>query len=108
MKRHAIDGAHITRKTPETPALAPIVPLEHDLNQDLSEHPENVGHGDLNMGMMVVRIANVFDALRSNRPYRQGLATDRIRTVRGAHGNPQLNQTLLKRFVNLMGRYPSG
>ena len=57
---------------------------------------------------MVVNIADVFDALRSNRPYRQGLATDRIRAIMGEQGNPAFNQRLLKRFVNLMGLFPVG
>ena len=108
MKRHVIDGAHILRKTPEMPALAPIVAFEHHLKQDLSGYPENIGHRDLNLCTMVVSIADVFDALRSNRPYRQGLATDRIRTIMGEKDNPAFNQTLLKRFVNIMGLFPVG
>ena len=108
MKRHVIDGAHILRKTPEMPALAPIVAFEHHLKQDLSGYPENIGHRNLNLCTMVVSIADVFDALRSNRPYRQGLATDRIRTIMGEQGNPQFNQKLLKRFVNIMGLFPIG
>ena len=108
MKRHVVDGAHILRKTAETPALAPIVAFEHHLRQDLSGYPENIGHRSLNMCTMVVNIADVFDALRSNRPYRQGLATDRIRAIMGEQGNPAFNQRLLKRFVNLMGLFPVG
>jgi hypothetical protein len=57
---------------------------------------------------MIVSIADVFDALRSNRPYRQGLATDRIRAIMGEQGNPAFNQKLLKRFVNIMGLFPVG
>ena len=108
MKRHVIDGAHILRKTPEMPALAPIVAFEHHLKQDLSGYPENIGHRNLNLCTMVVSIADVFDALRSNRPYREGLATDRIRSIMGEQGNPAFNQKLLKRFVNIMGLFPIG
>jgi hypothetical protein len=50
----------------------------------------------------------VFDALRSNRPYREGMATVRIRNIMGEQGNPAFNQALLKRFVNLMGLFPVG
>jgi hypothetical protein len=57
---------------------------------------------------MIVSIADVFDALRSNRPYREGMATVRIRNLMGEQGNPAFNQTLLKRFVNLMGLFPVG
>ena len=57
---------------------------------------------------MIVSIADVFDALRSNRPYREGMATVRIRSIMGEQGNPAFNQALLKRFVNLMGLFPVG
>ena len=108
MKRHVVDGAHILRRTPEMPALAPIVAFEHHLKQDLSGYPEGIGSRQLNLCTMIVSIADVFDALRSNRPYRQGLATVRIRSIMGEQGNPAFNQALLKRFVNLMGLFPIG
>jgi putative nucleotidyltransferase with HDIG domain len=108
MKRHVVDGAHILRKTPEMPALAPIVAFEHHLKQDLSGYPEHIGHRSLNLCTMIVSIADVFDALRSKRTYREGLATDRIRAIMDERDNPAFNQKLLKRFVNIMGLYPIG
>jgi len=108
MKQHVVDGAHILRRTPEMPALAPIVAFEHHLKQDLSGYPEKIGSRTLNLCTMIVSIADVFDALRSTRPYRKGLATDRIRNIMGEQGNPAFNQKLLKRFVNLMGLFPVG
>jgi putative nucleotidyltransferase with HDIG domain len=108
MKQHVVDGAHILRRTPEMPALAPIVAFEHHLKQDLSGYPEKVGSRDLNLCTMIVSIADVFDALRSNRPYREGLATPRIRAIMGEQENPAFNQPLLKRFVNMMGLFPIG
>ena len=108
MKRHVVDGAHILRKTPDMPALAPIVAFEHHLKQDLSGYPENIGHRSLNLCTMIVSIADVFDALRSKRTYREGLATDRIRAIMDERDNPAFNQKLLKRFVNIVGLYPIG
>jgi HD-GYP domain-containing protein (c-di-GMP phosphodiesterase class II) len=57
---------------------------------------------------MIVSTADVFDARRSNGPYRQGLAPARIRAIMGEPGNPAFSQPLLKRFVNLMGLFPVG
>ena len=108
MKQHVIDGAHILRRTPEMPALAPIVAFEHHLKQDLSGYPENIGHRKLNLCTMIVSIADVFDALRSNRPYREGLASTRIKAIMNEQGNPAFNQVLLRRFVNLIGLFPIG
>jgi putative nucleotidyltransferase with HDIG domain len=108
MKRHVVDGAHILRRTPEMPALAPLVAFEHHLKQDLSGYPENVGHRDLNLCTMIVSIADVFDALRSTRPYREGLASDRVKAIMDKRDDPSFNPTLLKRFVSLMGLFPVG
>jgi putative nucleotidyltransferase with HDIG domain len=108
IKRHVIDGAHVLRRTPETPALAPVVAFEHHLKQDLSGYPENVGARTLNLCTMVVSVCDVFDALRSNRAYRAGLATDRIKHIMGHQDSAAFNKTLLRRFVNLVGLFPIG
>ena len=73
-----------------------------------ADTPEKIGSRKLNLCTMIVSIADVFDALRSNRPYRQGLATARIRAIMGEQDSPAFNQMLLKRFVNLMGLFPVG
>jgi putative nucleotidyltransferase with HDIG domain len=108
MKRHVVDGAHILRRTPEMPALAPIVAFEHHLKQDLSGYPEKIGSRKLNLCTMIVSIADVFDALRSTRAYRKALPTERIRSIMSEQTNPAFNTVLLKRFVNLMGLFPVG
>ena len=108
MKQHVVDGAHVLRRTPETPALAPVVAFEHHLKQDLSGYPENIGSRKLNLCTMVVSVVDVFDALRSNRAYRAGLATDRIKHIMAQQDGTAFNRTLLRRFVNLMGLFPVG
>ncbi|HEY7791308.1 MAG TPA: HD domain-containing phosphohydrolase [Vicinamibacterales bacterium] len=108
MQRHVIDGAHILRRTPEMPALAPIVAFEHHLKQDLSGYPENIGSRRLNLCTTIVSIADVFDALRSHRPYRKGLPTARVRAIMAEQANPAFHRALLKRFVNLVGLFPVG
>ena len=108
MKRHVVDGAHILRRTPEMPALAPVVAFEHHLRQDLSGYPEDVGHRELNLCTQIVSIADVYDALRSNRVYRQGLPSDRIKAIMTQKDSPAFNSQLLRRFINLIGMYPVG
>jgi putative nucleotidyltransferase with HDIG domain len=108
MKQHVVDGAHILRRTPEMPALAPVVAFEHHLRQDLSGYPENIGHRQLNLCTQIVSIADVYDALRSNRIYRQGLPSDRIKSILTQKDSPAFNTKLLRRFINLMGLFPVG
>lgn len=108
MQRHVIDGAHILRRTPEMPALAPIVAFEHHLRQDLSGYPRGIGHRNLNLCTQIVTIADVYDALRSTRVYRDGLPSDRIKSIMAKKDDPAFNQRLLRRFINLMGLFPIG
>ncbi len=108
MKQHVVDGAHILRRTPEMPALAPVVAFEHHLRQDLSGYPENIGHRDLNLCTQIVSIADVYDALRSTRVYRDGLPSDRIKAIMTQKDSPAFNGRLLRRFINLMGLFPVG
>jgi len=108
MKRHVIDGAHILRKTPAMPALAPVVAFEHHLRQDLSGYPEGVGHRELNLCTQIVSSADVYDALRSNRIYRQGLPSDRITAIMTQKDSPAFDGKLRRRFINLMGIFPVG
>jgi putative nucleotidyltransferase with HDIG domain len=108
MQRHVVDGAHILRRTPEMPALAPIVAFEHHLRQDLSGYPGDVGHRQLNLCTQIVSIADVYDALRSTRVYREGLPSDRIKSIMGKKDDPAFNPKLLRRFINLIGLFPIG
>jgi putative nucleotidyltransferase with HDIG domain len=108
MQRHVVDGAHILRRTPDMPALAPVVAFEHHLRQDLSGYPAGIGHRSLNLCTQIVSIADVYDALRSTRVYREGLPSDRIKSIMGKKDDPAFNQRLLRRFINLIGLFPIG
>ena len=61
----------------------------------------------LNLCTQIVSIADVYDALRSNRVYRDGLPSDRIKSIMGKKDDPAFNQRLLRRFINLIGLFPS-
>jgi hypothetical protein len=84
------------------------VAFEHHLRQDLSGYPENIAHRDLNLCTQLVSIADVYDALRSKRVYRDGLPSDRIRAIMTEKDSPAFNTRLLRRFINLMGLFPVG
>jgi putative nucleotidyltransferase with HDIG domain len=108
MRRHVIDGAEILRKTPEMPALAPIVAFEHHLRIDGTGYPGGVQRDGLNLGTMLCGIADVYDAMRSQRAYQQAMPTDRILAVLQRNDGTQFDQNLVRRFVQLVGIYPAG
>jgi putative nucleotidyltransferase with HDIG domain len=108
MKRHTVDGAEILRRTPEMPMLAPVVAFEHHLRLDGSGYPEGVRRATLNLGTQLCSIADVYDAMRSQRAYQQAFPTDRILAVLQRNDGTQFDQHLVRRFSQIMGIYPPG
>jgi hypothetical protein len=62
----------------------------------------------LNIGTMLCGIADVYDAMRSQRAYQQAHPTDRILAVLKRNDGTQFDQHLVRRFVQLLGIYPPG
>ena len=108
MRRHTVDGAEILRRTPEMPILAPVVAFEHHLRLDGTGYPLGVQRDSLNLGTMLCSIADVYDAMRSQRSYQQAFPTERILAVLTRNDGPQFDQHLVRRFVQLLGIYPPG
>ena len=108
MRRHTVDGAEILRRTPEMPILAPVVAFEHHLRIDGTGYPFGAKRDGLNIGTMLCGIADVYDAMRSQRAYQQAHPTDRILAVLKRNDGTQFDQNLVRRFVQLLGIYPPG
>jgi putative nucleotidyltransferase with HDIG domain len=107
MRMHVVDGAEILRQTPDIAALAPVVAFEHHLRLDGSGYP-SVKRSGLNLGTMLCSIADVYDAMRSQRAYQAAFPTDRILAVLKRADGMQFDQHLVRRFAQLMGIYPPG
>ena len=108
LRRHTVDGAEILRRTPEIPALSPVVAFEHHLRLDGTGYPAGVSRPTLNLGTRLCGIADAYDAMRSQRVYQEAFPTDRILAVLQRNDGKQFDQNLIRRFVQLVGIYPAG
>ena len=108
MRRHVVDGAEILRRTPEIPSIAPVVAFEHHLRSDGTGYPVGVSRPKLNLATMLCSIADVYDAMRSQRAYQGSLPTERILEVMKRADGHQFDQHLVRRFTQLLGIYPPG
>jgi putative nucleotidyltransferase with HDIG domain len=108
MRRHPVEGAEILRRTPEMPILAPVVAFEHHLRLDGTGYPEGAKRSALNLGTMMCSIADVYDAMRSQRAYQQAFPTDRVLAVLKKDDGAHFDAQLVRRFVQLLGIYPPG
>jgi putative nucleotidyltransferase with HDIG domain len=108
MRMHVVDGAEILARTPEMPTVAPVVAFEHHLRLDGTGYPFGVKRASLNIGTQLCGIADVYDAMRSQRAYQQAFPSDRILEVLRRNDGHQFDQNLVRRFTQLLGIYPPG
>ncbi len=73
---------------------------EHHERYDGSGYPKGLAKKDIILGARIVAVADVFDALRSDRPYRKGLpiykVCDYIHNGLGTTFDPQMVEILLR------------
>lgn len=98
IERHPRDGVRILEPIADFAPLLPIV-LEHHERFDGQGYPDGKAGGEIHHLARVLAVADVYDALVSDRPYRSGLspsaAVDIIRTGAGAHFDPLVVEAFL-------------
>jgi len=106
--RHPIDGALILFRQERAPAVAPVVAFEHHIQCNGTGYPHVEGRWDLNLYSLMVSIADVYDALTTERPYRPPLSPNRALEIMHTSEREQFDERLLVRFTAMLGEYPSG
>lgn len=98
MRRHARDGAAILLAARSVPDLAPIVAFEHHMHPDGTGYPKAHSGYRTHVGSRIVQVADVFDALRTNRPYRAALPFDQVREMMLKDAGKRFDADLLHIF----------
>lgn len=109
IKLHPADGAKILMNTPGISKLAYVVTFEHHIKYDLSGYPVvSREKGGLNLGSMLVRIADTYDAMRSNRYYAKEIPPEKTIKEMEESSGKEFEPVLLRKFIRLIGVYPPG
>ncbi|MEM7577704.1 MAG: HD domain-containing phosphohydrolase [Planctomycetota bacterium] len=98
MRNHPVDGAKILFDTPGVPEIAPIIAYEHHIHRDGSGYP-HVKPGYIpHLGSQITQLADVFDALRTHRPYRKAMPLPKVLEIMGENGGDKYDRQLLAVF----------
>lgn len=106
MQRHGPEGARLLLRAPNTPPLAVVVAYEHHLAEEADD--PDAGRWRLHLVSQIVSIADVYDALRSHRPYRAALPPDEAMRIMDQEASGRFDPHLLEGFRRFMGYYPPG
>lgn len=101
MKRHTRIGDTVLARSP-TLALARVMAKSHHERWDGTGYPEGLAGTDIPLAARIVAVADVFDALVSERPYKgpwqAEKAVEVIEQGEGVHFDPQVAKAFLRLF----------
>jgi HD-GYP domain-containing protein (c-di-GMP phosphodiesterase class II) len=107
MKRHPRDGYDILSEGGVGGDLAPNIALKHHIAYDGTGYPP-VADDPVDAGAQIVRIADVYDAFTTIRPYRsQARPTEVLKMLR-KQGGANFNPEFIEAFCEVMGEHPIG
>jgi HD-GYP domain-containing protein (c-di-GMP phosphodiesterase class II) len=106
MRTHSAQGAHYILRLSGIPKLAFLAALEHHLRYDGSGYPD-LGKGwRPNIVSQMIAIADVFDAMRSRRPYKEPKPDALIVKILQQESGSSFNPHLVRNFLQLI--HPKG
>lgn len=76
MRRHPVMGARLLFDSKRVPDVVPVVAFEHHIHLDGSGYPHVKPGWRTSLASQIVQVADVYDALRTNRPYRAALSRE--------------------------------
>jgi putative nucleotidyltransferase with HDIG domain len=105
VKRHPEIGARIIEPLAEYATALPIV-LQHHERWDGSGYPFGLRGEEISLGGRIFALADVFDALTSDRPYRRGWSLDAVGALFARETGRHFDPALAPVFVALIPHLP--
>lgn len=108
MEQHSDLGFNLLRKQSDIPLLSAHIAYQHHEKFDGSGYTRRLSRTDIHEYARIVAIADVYDALTSDRPYKEGClpheAYETMLTLANSHFDP----VILKHFLDQIALYPLG
>jgi len=104
METHTLKGAQYIGHQKNIPKLTMISALEHHVKYDGSGYPLINKNWQPNIVSQMVSIADVYDALRSRRPYQEAMKYDKIIAILKEGRGSDFNPVLIENFLNMIER----
>lgn len=100
IRLHPVRGAEYLIGTPGVPQLAVVTAYEHHMKYNLTGYPAAKTDWQQHLCSHMTTIADIFDALRTKRSYREAMAAGKVRqmlsNISGEELHPRLTSTFLQ------------
>ncbi|MTI66747.1 MAG: HD-GYP domain-containing protein [Firmicutes bacterium] len=101
IKKHPVIGAEIIDDVDFLKGVSKIVKYHHE-RYDGSGYPDGLKENNIPFEAAIVSVADAFDAMTSDRPYRNGLSKEKALDIINENAGTQFHPKLAKEFINLM------
>jgi putative nucleotidyltransferase with HDIG domain len=101
IKMHPQIGAKILEPIAAYKKIIPIV-LQHHERHDGKGYPAGLSGDAIDIGARILAVADVFDALTSDRPYREGWALERVIDLITQEAGRQFHPDVVEAFLEIM------
>ena len=99
---HTTEGARIIMETEEHLDLAAVVAYEHHIRIDGGGYPNITFDRACHQASNLVHVCDVFDALRTRRPYREAWPTERALAIIEEGAGPEFDLEIATAFLKMM------
>jgi HD-GYP domain-containing protein (c-di-GMP phosphodiesterase class II) len=110
MKLHPEQGADLMKRYPGFSRGVEIIRHHHE-RWDGAGYPHRLGGTDIPFGARVVAVADSYDAMTSDRPYRPGMtpahAVQLLREGRGVQWDPRIVDAFLESIADQIDEHPA-
>ncbi|MFL5611245.1 MAG: HD-GYP domain-containing protein [Gemmatimonadaceae bacterium] len=108
MQHHPVAGAKLIIESGRRLDLAAAVAHEHHIMINGKGYPTHHYHRDCHKASKLVHVCDVFDALRTRRPYRDAWETERVLTYIEERAGTEFEPESATAFVKMMRRVEAG
>jgi putative nucleotidyltransferase with HDIG domain len=108
MQRHPVDGARLIIESGRKLDLAAAVAHEHHIMINGNGYPRCHYHRDCHKASKLVHVCDVYDALRTKRPYRDAWESERVLAYIGERAGTEFEPDAANAFVAMMRKTEKG
>jgi putative nucleotidyltransferase with HDIG domain len=105
MQSHPVDGARIILESEQRLDLAAAVAYEHHIMLNGGGYPKMHFHRSCHRGSLVVHVCDVYDALRTKRPYRDAWEATKVLDYITERAGTEFDPDVAKAFVEMMKKW---
>jgi putative nucleotidyltransferase with HDIG domain len=105
MNTHTVEGARIILGTQEHLDLAAVVAYEHHIMIDGGGYPTLRFRRDCHYASKIVHVCDVYDALRTHRPYRDAWESERVIAYITDKAGIEFDPRIAQAFVAMMQKW---